>query len=87
MSEKERKSWDLGRFLNTLNYFELIPFVSDLQKLFQPSDRPSVNLNNDTMSMILVTGATGGVGKRVVRRLLEQNYYVDNLSWIIKCFT
>ena len=79
MSEKERKSWDLGRFLNTLNYFELIPFVSDLQKLFQPSDRPSVNLNNDTMSMILVTGATGGVGKRVVRRLLEQNYYVRAL--------
>ncbi|WP_231599236.1 SDR family oxidoreductase, partial [Crocosphaera watsonii] len=57
----------------------MIPFVSDLQKLFQPSDRPSVNLNNDTMSMILVTGATGGVGKRVVRRLLEQNYYVRAL--------
>merc|ERR1711912_203204 len=79
MSEKERKSWDLGRFLNTLNYFELIPFVSDLQKLFQPNGRPSVNLDNDTMSMILVTGATGGVGKRVVRRLLEQNYYVRAL--------
>ncbi|MDJ0729792.1 MAG: CIA30 family protein [Crocosphaera sp.] len=79
MSEKERKSWDLGRFLATLNYFELIPFVSDLQRLFKPSDRPSPNLESNTMSMILVTGATGGVGKRVVRRLLEQNYSVRAL--------
>ncbi|MEL4894296.1 CIA30 family protein [Crocosphaera sp. Alani8] len=76
MGEKERQSWDLGRFLNTLNYFELIPFFSDLQKLFNSDNRPSLNLNSNTMSMILVTGATGGVGKRVVRRLLEQNYYV-----------
>ena len=79
MSQKEPKSWDLSRFLATLNYFELIPFVSDLQKLFGPSDRPSLNLNNNTMSLILVTGATGGVGKRVIRRLLEQNYYVRAL--------
>ncbi|MGK7942237.1 MAG: CIA30 family protein [Crocosphaera sp.] len=79
MGEKQRKPWNLGRFIDTLNYFELIPFLSDLQKLFNPSDRPSLNLEDNTMSMILVAGATGGVGKRVVRRLLEQNYYVRAL--------
>jgi uncharacterized protein YbjT (DUF2867 family) len=31
------------------------------------------------MSAILVAGATGGVGKRVVRRLLEKNYQVKCL--------
>ena len=52
MGEKERQSWDLGRFLKTLNYFELIPFFSDLQKLFNSDNRPSLNLNSNTMSMI-----------------------------------
>ncbi|MGB5594832.1 MAG: NAD(P)H-binding protein, partial [Crocosphaera sp.] len=79
MSEKQRQPWDLGRFVATLNYFELIPFLSDLQKLFNPGDRHSPNIESNTMSMILVAGATGGVGKRVVSRLLEQNYYVRGL--------
>ncbi|MDJ0600490.1 MAG: CIA30 family protein [Crocosphaera sp.] len=87
MSEKKRQSWDLGRFISTLNNFELIPLVSSLQKLFKPSDPLRGSLRdclspkqqNSTMGIILVTGATGGVGKRVVRRLLSQNYYVRAL--------
>ena len=31
------------------------------------------------MGVILVAGATGGVGKRVVRQLVEQNYQVRAL--------
>ena len=80
VSEKKLQLWDLRRFVATLNYFELIPFVSDLQKLFNPGDRHSLNIESNTMSMILVVGATGGVGKRVVSRLLDKNYYVRGLA-------
>ncbi|MGA7932978.1 MAG: CIA30 family protein [Kovacikia sp.] len=34
MSQSTRRQWDTGRFLQTLNYFETIPVVSWLQKMF-----------------------------------------------------
>ena len=39
MSE-QRTQWDLGRFVQTLEYFEAIPVVSWLQKMFQPRPNP-----------------------------------------------
>ena len=33
--DARRKGWDFGRFIKTLNYFEIIPFWSCIQNLFQ----------------------------------------------------
>lgn len=80
-NQNNRTQWDFGRFIQTLAYFEVIPFFNCLQRLFQGrakdnKDRP---LGDKKMGTILVAGATGGVGKRVVRRLVEGGYKVRSL--------
>ncbi|HEY9696830.1 MAG TPA: CIA30 family protein [Trichocoleus sp.] len=40
MSQPTRSTWDAGRFLQTLTYFETIPVVSWLQKMFSGSTPP-----------------------------------------------
>lgn len=40
--------WDLGRFVQTLDYFEAIPVVSWLQKMMQPRPNPQVNLYSES---------------------------------------
>ncbi len=80
-NQNNRSKWDFGRFLQTLAYFEVIPFLSCLQRLFQGrakdnKDRPT---GEKRVGVILVAGATGGVGKRVVRRLVERGYRVRSL--------
>jgi hypothetical protein len=39
--------WDLGRFVQTLDYFEAIPVVSWLQRMVQPRPNPQVNLSSE----------------------------------------
>jgi uncharacterized protein YbjT (DUF2867 family) len=74
----QQKSWDITRFLKTLTYFDVIPFLNNIpgvkqmilgteQQTAEPTFKPQTGV-------ILVAGATGGVGKRVVKRLQEQNY-------------
>jgi uncharacterized protein YbjT (DUF2867 family) len=81
MSEKNRSQWDFGRFIQTLSYFEVIPFLCTIQKFF--SGRSQENQNQPVgakkMGVILVAGATGGLGKRVVQRLLQKGYKVRAL--------
>lgn len=81
MTEKNRSGWDLGRFFQTLAYFDAIPFFSWIMQLLQ--GRANDNKNRATggkrVGVILVAGATGGVGKRVVRRLIERGYKVRSL--------
>lgn len=81
MTQNNRSPWDAGRFIKTLSYFEVIPFLSCLQRLFtgRANNQQSSQGKDKDMGVILVAGATGGVGKRVVRRLLEQNYPVRAL--------
>jgi uncharacterized protein YbjT (DUF2867 family) len=81
VSQENRSSWDLGRFLQTLSYFEIIPVISCLQRLWQRSSATSSKNQekSNNMGVILVVGATGGVGKRVVRRLREENYRIRAL--------
>lgn len=69
-------SQSLKRLWETLNYFEVIPFISILGKLVNKQQPKSTNRQLQTMGLILVPGATGGVGKRVVEKLLEANYRV-----------
>ncbi|WP_026735574.1 CIA30 family protein [Fischerella sp. PCC 9605] len=81
MSDKNRSQWDLGRFVQTLTYFEVIPLVNWIQDLFQgrSKDRQDKPDGAKQVGVILVAGATGGVGKRVVRRLVAQGYKVRSL--------
>ena len=69
--------WKLNRLWQTLTYFEVIPLISSWRNIFQSNQ--SKNYNQQTTMTILVAGATGGVGKRVVKNLLEQNYRVRAL--------
>ena len=79
MADNKREKWDLGRFWNTLTYFEIVPFLSCLQRLFFSPSQETVASKKMEKDIILVTGATGGVGQRVVRRLLQENYQVRAL--------
>jgi uncharacterized protein YbjT (DUF2867 family) len=77
----DRSNWDFGRFVQTLAYFEVIPFFNCLTRLLQGrakdnKDRPT---GGNSVGVILVAGATGGVGKRVVLRLVERGYKVRSL--------
>ncbi|WP_460202678.1 CIA30 family protein [Scytonema sp. NUACC21] len=81
MADNNRSQWDLGRFIETLTYFEVIPFLNWIQDLFQGrsshnEDRPD---GAKQVGVILVAGATGGLGKRVVQQLLERGYKVRSL--------
>ena len=72
-------NWEFGRLWQTLTYFEIIPFANCWQKIFNSNRAKKSNSKQDTNMVILVAGATGGVGKRVVKQLLEQNYQVRAL--------
>ncbi len=78
MTDKNRSQWDLGRFIETLTYFEVIPFLNWVQQLIQgrPKDIQNIPNGGRNMGVILVAGATGGVGKRV---------YGDCNNRVIKC--
>ncbi|XP_021772206.1 uncharacterized protein LOC110736309 [Chenopodium quinoa] len=62
--------WDLGRFVKTLFFFDAVPsplkFIESLvDKLSgQPSTEPVGKM--ESSGIVLVVGATGGVGRRVV---------------------
>ncbi len=81
MTETNRSRWDAGRFVQTLSYFEVIPFLSCLKQLFAGStnNKKDSQGGGKRVGVILVAGATGGVGKRVVRRLIERKYPVRAL--------
>ena len=74
---QKRSQWDAGRFFKTLTYFEVLPLLGWLQEITS-QEVSNVSRRKD-MGVILVAGATGGVGKRVVRRLVERNYSVRAL--------
>ncbi|MEO0927844.1 MAG: CIA30 family protein [Cyanobacteria bacterium J06643_13] len=68
--------WKFGELWQTLTFFEVLPIINFWQRLFDNS--PSQPHQQNKMT-ILVAGATGGVGKRVVQKLLAQNYKVRAL--------
>ena len=82
MSKKESRQWDALRFGKTLAYFGIIPFIGNiswLQELLTGRTDKKHQEGEEKMGVVLVAGATGGVGKRVVRRLLEKGYRVRSL--------
>ena len=68
--------WKFARLWRTLTFFEIIPAIDFWQKIFKSDRTKSKRYTN---MMILVAGATGGVGKRVTQQLLERNYRVRAL--------
>ena len=68
------------RIVDTLTYFDIIPFIGCLKRILSgnKSQLKHTNLQNQ-MGTILVAGATGGVGKRVVKILLNNHYKVKAL--------
>ena len=81
MADKNRSQWDLGRFIDTLTYFEVFPLLNWVQQLIQgrPNDNQNLPNGGRNVGVILVAGATGGVGKRVVGRLVERGAKVRAL--------
>ena len=75
MSEQNRSRWDLARFWQTLTYFEIIPLINCWQRFFSRR-QPNKSKDKQTNMKMLLAGATGGVGKRVVKKLLARNYSV-----------
>ena len=75
VTENQKSKWKPSRLFQTLAYFRVIPFVGSvkwLQKLFGEKTL----LPADTSEVVLVVGANGGVGKRIVPRLLKRGYQV-----------
>jgi uncharacterized protein YbjT (DUF2867 family) len=78
----QNPTWNLGRFVKTLSYFGAIPFLSNIdwfQQWLGSRTDPKVDSTAVSMNIVLVAGATGGVGKRVVKRLVDQGYQVRSL--------
>ncbi|KAL2244755.1 UNVERIFIED_CONTAM: hypothetical protein Sindi_2743700 [Sesamum indicum] len=76
LSEAGRQGWDVGRFLKTLYFFNGPPspakfFQNLIEKLSGPSPSEAEKAM-DTSRIILVAGATGGVGRRVVDLLRKK---------------
>lgn len=85
ISMSQSNMWDLGRFVKTLSYFGAIPILSSID-WFQAmlGSRPDPKVDGSTIApqhpgVILVAGATGGVGRRVVQRLVQRGYRVRSL--------
>ncbi|XVE88238.1 hypothetical protein DITRI_Ditri19aG0053800 [Diplodiscus trichospermus] len=79
----EKQGWDLGRFLKTLYFFneppspaKILEFI--IEKLSGPSPKESAK-KMETSGFILVVGATGGVGRRVVNNLMKKGLPVRAL--------
>lgn len=80
MVQRRTAKWNIGRFVRTLAYFRAIPFMHSiawLQQLVQGRDGKVMTVEQG--EVVLVAGGTGGLGRRVVRRLLEQDYRVRAL--------
>lgn len=70
--------WDLNRLVKTLTFFEVIPLLNWVEDFFKgdSKDNPDKLIGAKTVGVVLVAGATGGVGKRVVKRLIDKGYKV-----------
>lgn len=86
-----KAKWDFGRFVKTLWFFNGPPSpVGFFKQLFKETEPTHANFSDSMVSFIkpknpmkdsvvMVAGATGGVGKRVVSLLLRQGKHVRAL--------
>ncbi|GFE67596.1 CIA30 family protein [Chroococcus sp. FPU101] len=76
MKNKERTRWDLNRFVQTLNYFEIIPFIGRLPNWLS-SGNAVQKVKDQLMGVILVLGKSSAVKTEVINQLLAKNYQVQ----------
>ncbi|XP_060971318.1 protein HIGH CHLOROPHYLL FLUORESCENCE PHENOTYPE 173, chloroplastic isoform X2 [Cannabis sativa] len=74
-SEAQKQNWDFGRFFKTIYFFNGPPspakfFEFLIEKLSSPS--PTTPIQMESSGIVLVAGATGGVGRRVVDNLRKK---------------
>ncbi|XP_072999743.1 protein HIGH CHLOROPHYLL FLUORESCENCE PHENOTYPE 173, chloroplastic isoform X2 [Typha latifolia] len=83
-AESGRQSWDFGRFFRTLYFFNGPPnpikFMESLIAKSSSSSSSEQLKKAETSGVILVTGATGGVGRRVVDILCKKGLPVRVLA-------
>jgi Complex I intermediate-associated protein 30 (CIA30) len=94
MSEFGKSSWDFGRFLQTLNYFEAVPLLSWVQKMFTgatplPTPQPQAgivfNFQDASLPLSQVWGALddvvmGGVSASMLQQTPEGALFTGNVS-------
>jgi hypothetical protein len=94
MTGFNKTSWDFGRFLQTLNYFEAVPIYSWVQKMFMgatPLPRPQTqagvifNFQDPSMPLSQVWGALddvvmGGVSTSSLQQDPEGALFTGNVS-------
>ncbi len=65
-------NWDVGRFLNTVSYFDAVPIFSDLRRWVTGESKDiSTIAGARTVGLVLVFGATSAPGRSIVDRLLQ----------------
>jgi Complex I intermediate-associated protein 30 (CIA30)/NmrA-like family len=76
----QRQTWDAGRFLKTVTFFDIFPFLNifpGLKRMILGQQQPQTQPSSQTrIGTILAIGATGSLGEQVVKGLLEKNYPV-----------
>ncbi|KAL9233981.1 hypothetical protein vseg_008909 [Gypsophila vaccaria] len=72
--------WDIGRFVKTLFFFDAVPnplkFVESLVDKLSGQSLPEPVKQMESSGIVLVAGATGGVGRRVVDILRNKGQQV-----------
>ncbi|CAN1847401.1 Protein HIGH CHLOROPHYLL FLUORESCENCE PHENOTYPE 173, chloroplastic, partial [Linum perenne] len=83
LAEAKNQGWDLGRFVKTFYFFNSPPSPAKfIQSLIERVSSPSPSESDkrmETSEVVLVVGATGGVGKRVVDILQKKGIPVRAL--------
>ncbi|GAB4831458.1 hypothetical protein Ancab_005474 [Ancistrocladus abbreviatus] len=78
-----KQGWDFGRFLKTLFFFNKPPspleFIQSLAEKLTGQSASEPVKKMESSGVVLVTGATGGVGRRVVGILQKKGFRVRAL--------
>ena len=79
MVSPNSSKWDMGRLFRTLAFFRTIPFLGSFDAISIPGPQKQPEKTATRKGTVLVVGATGGVGKRVVKLLQQRGYEVRGL--------
>jgi Complex I intermediate-associated protein 30 (CIA30) len=76
-NQSPRKNWEFNRLLETLDYFDVIPFFSCLKNISKNNITTESGVKK--MGTVLVANPSSDTGKKVVDQLLAKGYQVRGL--------